>query len=132
MTPVPRFGDAMMRALVDVNGRDRDAVIATNEGEIVAVARFHRTAAHEAEFAVEVEDAWQRRGLGRLLSSLIGARARANGIEALTGAMLAENIGAQHLLKTVFPEGRHHIQAGELTFRVPLEAAPAPAAARPA
>jgi GNAT superfamily N-acetyltransferase len=135
MTPVPRFSDAMIRALVDIDGHNRDAVvIATLEGEIVGVARFHRVAPHEAEFAVEVEDAWQRRGLGRLLSGLIGTRARANGIEALTGAMLAENIGAQHLLKAVFPQGRHHVQGGELTFRVPLEVdgAARPSAARPA
>lgn len=120
MTPVPRFTESMIRALVDVDGHNRDAVIATYQGEIVGVARFHRTAPHEAEFAVEVEDAWQRRGLGRLLSGQIGARARANGIEALTGAMLAENAGAAQLLKAVFPQGHHDIKAGELTFRVPL------------
>lgn len=132
MTPVPRFTETMIRTLVDMDGHNRDAVVATCDEEIVGVARFHRTGEHEAEFAVEVEDAWQRRGLGRVLSGMIGTRARANGIEALTGAMLAENAGAQHLLKAVFPGIRHEVHAGELTFRVPLGAAPAPASAQPA
>lgn len=133
MTPVPRFTDAMIRALVDVDGRNRDAVAGVVGDEIVGVARFHRTGQCEAEFAVEVEDAWQRRGLGRILSGVIGERARANGITALTGAMLADNLAAQHLLASVFPAGAHDIHAGELTFRIPLEAvAPALALNRPA
>ena len=121
MTPVPRFTDRLLRTLVDVDGHDREALCATLGDEIIAVARYHRTGDAEAEFAVEVEDAWHRLGLGRLLSRLIGERARANGIEALGGAMLADNVPAQALLKAVFPAIRHRVEAGEITFRVPLE-----------
>lgn len=132
MTPVPRFTERMLRTLVDVDGHDREALCATRGDEIVAVARYHRTGPAEAEFAVEVEDAWQRLGLGRLLSALIGERARANGIEALGGAMLAENVPAQALLKAVFPGIRNRVEAGEILFRVPLAPAARPALTRPA
>jgi GNAT superfamily N-acetyltransferase len=123
MTPVPRFTDRMLRILVDVDGHDREALCATTGDEIIAVARYHRTGATEAEFAVEVEDAWHRLGLGRLLSRLIGERARANGIAMLVGAMLADNVPAKALLRAAFPGIENRVTAGEITFRVPLDPA---------
>jgi GNAT superfamily N-acetyltransferase len=45
----------------------------------------------EAEYALTVVDAWQRRGLGSLLLGVLAAIARRNGVERLTGHVLRAN-----------------------------------------
>jgi acetyltransferase len=58
---------------------------------IVAMAQYAVCEALDAEFAVVVDDAWQRQGLGiELLGALAEHAARA-GLSALTGFVLADN-----------------------------------------
>ncbi|HXI59728.1 MAG TPA: bifunctional acetate--CoA ligase family protein/GNAT family N-acetyltransferase [Polyangia bacterium] len=74
--------------------------------EIVAVGRLSRRSAHDdAEFAILVRDAWQRRGLGTELLRRIVAVARAERIPRVTATMLPDNVAmmriASHLGFTV-------------------------------
>ncbi|PZV01553.1 MAG: acetyl CoA synthetase subunit alpha [Leptolyngbya sp.] len=70
--------------------------------KILAVARFtQKHGLPEAEFAVLVADPHQRQGIGtELLRRLVGV-ARAEGLKRLTGEILAENNGMQHLCQRV-------------------------------
>jgi acetyltransferase len=58
----------------------------------VGVARFIANPDHEsAEFAGVVADAWQSRGVGRVLMQRLIASAKARGIARLEGAVLRQN-----------------------------------------
>jgi GNAT superfamily N-acetyltransferase len=75
-----------------VDHRDREAVVAVVEGEIVGVARFDRTpGGTAAEVAFVVTDSWQGRGLGRVLFDRLVAVARTVGITQFVAYTLAEN-----------------------------------------
>ncbi|MFZ9746220.1 MAG: GNAT family N-acetyltransferase [Opitutaceae bacterium] len=66
--------------------------------EILAVGRLHRDPGRpEAEFALVVADAWQRRGVGDQLLARLEEAARAAGCTRLTGTLLAENLPMQRL-----------------------------------
>ena len=78
--------------LVVVRGADRP------DEEILAVGRLHRDPGRpEAEFALVVADAWQRRGVGDQLLARLEEAARAAGCTRLTGTLLAENLPMQRL-----------------------------------
>lgn len=75
-----------------VDHLNREAIVAVFDGEIVGVARFDKSAdGSEAEIAFVVADAWQGRGLGKLLFACLAEMARAVGIPRLVAHTLAEN-----------------------------------------
>jgi GNAT superfamily N-acetyltransferase len=87
----PELDPSELYRFTHVDHRDREAIIAVADGEIVAVARFDRLERTDAEVAFVVADAWQGRGLGSLLFDRIAARARAVGIERIVAATLTHN-----------------------------------------
>ncbi len=95
LTAVPRLPRHWVEELVDVDHRDREALGAVDSqtGEGVGVARYVRLDddPDEAEFAIAIVDAWQGRGLGRILLGELVEAARANGLQRLSGDVLAEN-----------------------------------------
>jgi RimJ/RimL family protein N-acetyltransferase len=100
LSPLARPDQARPDRLLDLDHRDREAVAAVVDGEIVGVARYFRLAdIGAAEIAVVVADDWQGQGVAtRMLSSLAGL-ARAAGIERFTVTMQADNRGALRLLR---------------------------------
>jgi GNAT superfamily N-acetyltransferase len=90
----------MLRWLTEVDHRDREALVALEDDEVVAVARWDSTAAggDEAELAVVVVDDWQRRGLGRALTSMLVDAARSRRLTTLTARVQADNRGALRLV----------------------------------
>jgi GNAT superfamily N-acetyltransferase len=106
-SPVPRLSGPLRRMLLDVDDRDRLALVAearTSGGwDPVGVARLIRTAPGQAEIAVAVIDAWHRRGIGRILLTAVRVAATAHGLDRLTAFVLAENHAAQALIRSVFP-----------------------------
>src|SRR5204863_10118088 len=70
----PRRSALVWLAAVDHDSRD--ALVALDGDEIVAVARYDsRPGARTAEIAVTVEDAWQHRGIGGRLTKRLAGRA---------------------------------------------------------
>src|SRR5262245_51411164 len=64
MSPLARPEQARPERLLDVDHRDREAILAVVDGEIVGVARYSRRGRSDsADLAVVVADAWQRRGV---------------------------------------------------------------------
>jgi GNAT superfamily N-acetyltransferase len=121
MTPTPRLPESSLAYLCDVGGLDREIVLATVDGEIVAEGRYHRAAgSNAAEVAMVVADGWQRRGIGSALSDRLAGLAGLRGIECFGGTMLAENDAARRLLRVVAPGADLRVSSGEIEFSAPL------------
>ena len=70
--------------------------------EIRAVARFKRLyGSSVAEFGVIVEDAWQQRGLARILMTTLAQEAKKKKITKLVGYVLKGNEGMFALMKAL-------------------------------
>jgi acetyltransferase len=69
LQPMPRLPEAMLRHLVDVDGRRHVALVAEVGGEVAGIARFVALPDQPgaAEVAVTVTDRFQGHGIGRLL-----------------------------------------------------------------
>jgi acetyltransferase len=85
---------------------DREmAIVVTNNkkpvNEIIAVGRLSRIrGTGDARFALLVSDAWQQRGLGKiLLGQLLDVARRESDITKVVGEMLKDNIGMQHICR---------------------------------
>lgn len=118
----PRLSDADARYLVDIDGSDHFALVATcppsgeGPGKIVAVARFIRVREEPdtAEFAIVVGDDFQRQGLaGELMDRLAGA-ARERGIRRFRASMLADNIAIRRLMTRLAATPVQVLQQGQV------------------
>jgi GNAT superfamily N-acetyltransferase len=100
--PKPRLSARELQYLTDVDHVTHEALVAIDEasGHIVGVGRYATEggAGTVADMALAVDDAWQRRGIGRALAMRLVERARANGMTRLTGTTLSDNLGARSLL----------------------------------
>jgi GNAT superfamily N-acetyltransferase len=86
-----------------VDGINRFALVALNperEGEIIGVVSFDRGGdTDRAEYAAEVEDRWQGRGLGMALTRRLIEAALKRDVRVLTGVVLFENVRMLNLLR---------------------------------
>jgi acetyltransferase len=82
---------------------DRElALVAVHDGEFIAVGRYAPTArSGTAEFALVVADAWQRKGLGRTLLTMLREQARKAGYAALMGSILDSNHEMLQLVRSL-------------------------------
>src|SRR5436305_1525986 len=98
MSPLARPEQARPERLLDVDHKDREAIVAVVEGEIVGVARYSRKPGTDvAEMAVVVADEYQRQGLGSRLLAALGEHATRAGIRRFSLTMLADNRAAVRL-----------------------------------
>lgn len=104
-SPVPRLSAAQLAAIVDVDHRDRETLLAyverSGKPRLVGVAQYVRTSKGRAEVGVVVEDALQRHGIGALLLTRLGMAAAEVGLEAFEAHVLSENTAAIRLAHTV-------------------------------
>ena len=77
-----------------------------HEGEGIGVARFVRDPKRpeSAEAAITVVDAWQRKGLGKLLLVRLVEAARERGVVSFRTTLLASNEPVRKLLRGLDPE----------------------------
>jgi acetyltransferase len=90
------------------NDYDREIALVAEEADpdgerqIVAIARLSKAhALPTAEFAVLVDDRWQRRGLGRELLRRLVRIGRDEGLERICADMLASNVGMRRTAESV-------------------------------
>src|SRR5215210_3161403 len=119
LTPKRNFSRTELRYLTEVDGRDHVALVAEYPAEpvrrLIAVARFVRLAddPHAAEVAITVDDSWQQRGLGSMLSEQLAAEARRLDIRRFTATMAADNLPAHRLMAKLTDQlERHHAGHG--------------------
>ena len=100
-------------AVLRVDRRDRVALAAVENGEIVAVAQYARTQGmSEADLAIVVADAWQKQGLGTRLVAALADRAASHGITAFAVDVQGDNYAVIKLLRRVAPGIRLTFSAG--------------------
>ena len=123
LTPIPKVRPWALRHLATVDHLDRDAVVALHGDEIVGVARYDRPRDGDgttAEVAVLVEDAWQHHGVARWLLRTLAKTARQRGIGELTATVLAENVPALRLARTLNPRATMQGTGVERELVLPL------------
>lgn len=97
----------LLRRLSEVDHRSHVALVAQpevddeDEPAIVADARYVRTGGRTAEFAIAVDDRWQRQGLGRLMLRRLAGHAARHGVAELHGDVLADNAPMIGLLRSL-------------------------------
>ncbi len=104
LAPKPHLSTAETRYLVQIDGRDHVALVATPADDpryILAVARFVRLDEDptQAEFAVVVGDPFQQEGLATALMERLRPIAAELGITSFKATMLAENAPAHRLVR---------------------------------
>jgi RimJ/RimL family protein N-acetyltransferase len=131
MTSKPTLTEADAHYLVDIDGSDHYALVATAaapEGEaIVGVARYIRLPRHPeiAEFAIVVADAWQGQGIAHELLGRLADAAVTRGVQRFAATMFADNMGVRHLVDRLAagPVIRHR-EGNVLEVEFPLPARP--------
>jgi RimJ/RimL family protein N-acetyltransferase len=102
-SPLPRLSPQLRESLADLDGHRRVAVLAEAEELPIGVAQFVATSPEEAEMAVAVVDAWQRRGIGTRLLTALTQVATDLGYTRLTGSVLPENAAMLALAARLAP-----------------------------
>ncbi|WP_246001549.1 GNAT family N-acetyltransferase [Allorhizocola rhizosphaerae] len=92
-SPYPRIPARDLHRFVNVDHRDREALVVAAGDDLIAVGRYERLgeAAADAEVAFVVADAYQRRGVGSVLLEHLAAAAREAGIERFVAEVLPAN-----------------------------------------
>jgi len=133
----PHLTSADVRYLVDIDGRDHVALVATlpeaADEPIVGVARFIRIPDEPevAEVAIVVNDALQGRGVGTELITRLAEAAVARGVRRFRATMLADNLPVHRLFESLAagPVDRRRVgEISEMEFPLP-EGGRAPGAA---
>jgi GNAT superfamily N-acetyltransferase len=110
-----------LRYLTEVDGELHFALCAIAAGDVgVGVARFVRQADEPevAELAVTVVDAWQHKGLGRILLERLVEAARERGVARFRAEILASNAPMLALLEGQVATREQ--QGSELLVELPL------------
>jgi GNAT superfamily N-acetyltransferase len=122
--PKPRLSEAEIEFFTDVDHVDHEAIgaldPATQAG--IGVARYVRLRedAEAAEAAVVVVDAWQRRGLGRILLERLCERAAENGVRRFVATLFTSNRAMLHLFDELGHTVTHRDSSGTLEIEVEL------------
>jgi GNAT superfamily N-acetyltransferase len=120
-SPISRPPRAALLRLADVDHGRREALVALDGDEIVAVARYDgRPGSNRAEIAITVEDAWQHRGLGRRLGTRLATLASNRGYDTFLATMLPDNRAALGLVRKLVPDASVRWAGGEYEAELPL------------
>jgi ribosomal protein S18 acetylase RimI-like enzyme len=113
LAPAERLSPGQLAYLSEVDHRDHVAWGVLDGDQAAAVGRWVRFA-HDpaaADVAVTVLDAYQRRGIGRLLIEVLAVSGRARGVGVLHFDVLAENEAMSSLLRSL---GAHRVSGEEV------------------
>jgi GNAT superfamily N-acetyltransferase len=102
LAPTPRLPASMRRALLDLSDR-HVAFVAHGEGTAIGIGRYVVMAPGEIEIALEVVDAWQRRGVGRLLLERVVQAAADAGLHRVVAIAAPDNRAVMGLARAYFP-----------------------------
>jgi ribosomal protein S18 acetylase RimI-like enzyme len=120
-SPIQQPSRTALLWLTSVDHSRRDALVALDGDEIVAVARYDgRAGKTTAEIAVTVEDSWQHLGVGQRLTKRLARRAIDHGIESFEAVVQPDNRAALRLLRKLSPNAAVRFDGGEYAASMPL------------
>jgi RimJ/RimL family protein N-acetyltransferase len=119
-SPLPRLSSQLRDSLADLDGHRRVALLAEAEGSPIGIAHFVATGPGEAEMAIAVVDAWQRRGVGTQLLTALTDLATDLGYARLTGSVLPENAAMLALAARLAPWPRPTWDGEVVRMELPL------------
>jgi RimJ/RimL family protein N-acetyltransferase len=123
-SPIHEPSRRMLLWLTNVDHDRREALVALDGDEIVAVARYDGApGATDAEIAVTVEDAWQHRGVGKRLARRLAVCALDHGFERFIATMLPDNREAIALLHRLSDDAVVRFVDGSYAAVAPLSRA---------
>ncbi len=112
-SPIRKPPRAYLLRLADVDHGRRDALVAMDGDQIVAVARYDaRAGESDAEIALTVADDWQHRGVGIQLARRLATLAASRGYERFTASMLPDNRAALNLVRKLSPDATIRFSGG--------------------
>jgi hypothetical protein len=121
--PIHRLSSRELTRMADVDHHTRDALVALDGEDIVAVARYEgRQASGEAEVAMTVEDRWQHRGVGSTLLPRLSRLAVARDVDTFVASILPDNRAALALVRRIAPQA--DIQWSDGAYRVSVRLRP--------
>ncbi len=122
-SPIRVLTELMLTHFTAVDHHHHEALVALDDaGAVVAVARFIRSTEEPevAEMAVTVVDAWQGRGLGRVILERLVVRARQEGVGCFSATVLGDNPRALRVIQGLGESSRSRDGAYvELRVRLP-------------
>jgi L-amino acid N-acyltransferase YncA len=122
----PELSDREAGYFTNVDRIDRFALVAVDPErpeEIIGVVSFDREGTTErAEYAAEVEDRWQGRGLGLALTRRLIEAALKRGVRTFTAIVLPQNRGMLHLLRDLGLPERSRYEDGTDYVEIDLSA----------
>ena len=125
-TAKPELSDREAGYFTNVDMIDRFALVALDPErpeEIIGVVSFDREGTTErAEYAAEVEDRWQGRGLGMALTRRLIEAALKRGVRTFTAIVLPQNRGMLHLLRDLGLPERLRYEDGSDYVEIDLSA----------
>jgi L-amino acid N-acyltransferase YncA len=100
LTGIPRLTDQMVGTLAAVDGDRHVAWLACVGDNPVGIGRFVRWQGDPtvADFALEIVDEHQGRGIGRVLCDVLATLASAGGVRTITASVAADNRWSLRLL----------------------------------
>jgi acetyl coenzyme A synthetase (ADP forming)-like protein len=128
-SPVPRPTAAQLERLTNVDYVSNMALVAQLGDELVAIARYDRVSADEAEVAFTVRDDQQGRGLGTLMLEHLAVVARANGIRTFSADTLPHNNRMLNVFKDAGWIAERRFREGTVHVRFSIEPTPSSVAA---
>lgn len=93
-------------------------------GDVRGTATLAWGRAGDVHVAFLVDDAWQRRGVGRSLYRALAHEAVSEGLPAVTATILGDNVPALRFLRAMAPDVRSVFVDGQVEVRVPVWSAP--------
>ncbi|MFN8050516.1 MAG: GNAT family N-acetyltransferase [Acidimicrobiales bacterium] len=121
-SPHPTLTERELEFFTHVDHRDREALVALHDDEIVAVARYERLGAQAvAEVAFVVADAWQHRGLGSAMFTSLADLARARGVERVVAETQSDNRAMIAVFERCGLPSRHVLDHGVFHYEMQLD-----------
>ncbi len=120
-SPVPRPTAAQLERLTNVDYDDTMVLVAELGDQLVAIARYDRTAPGEAEVAFTVDDVQQGRGLGTLLLEHLAVVARAHGIATFAADTLPSNRRMLNVFRDAGWHAERRFTEGTVQVRFSIE-----------
>ncbi len=118
----PQLSTAEVSRFTDLDYSDRMALVALLDDQLVSVVRYFRSSddPSEAEVALVVADAEQRRGIATLLLEHLAAYARTQGISKFSAEVLASNQRMLGVFQRVGYEVQSILSGGVVRVAFPI------------